>query len=119
MLAKIDICYSIVFYGLGSEGLLILRNNFRKKYKEKFIDDILRFLSLKPANDNKVLKKWMVVSNRNTRGKRNKLVEDIYNWRKTKNIEDNNEFSEIRIFSRDEKKQDDMRHKYNNDKIII
>mgnify|MGYP000182746641 CR=1 FL=1 len=94
MLAKIDICYSIVFYGLGSEGLLILRNNFRKKYKEKFIDDILRFLSLKPANDNKVLKKWMVVSNRNTRGKRNKLVEDIYNWRKTKNIEDNNEFSE-------------------------
>lgn len=27
------------------------------------------------------------------------------------------DISEIRIFSRDEKKQDDMRHKYNNDKI--
>ncbi len=27
------------------------------------------------------------------------------------------EIQEIRIFSRDEKKQDDMRHKYNNDKI--
>ena len=26
-------------------------------------------------------------------------------------------FKEIRIFSRDEKKQDDMRHKYNNEKI--
>ena len=93
MLAKIDICYSIVFYGLGSEGLLILRNNFSKKYKEKFVDDILRFLSLKPANDNEILKKWMVVSNRNTRGKRNMLVEDIYIWRKTKNITEDNEFS--------------------------
>ena len=29
----------------------------------------------------------------------------------------NTEIGEIRIFSRDEKKQDDMRHKYNNDKI--
>ena len=29
----------------------------------------------------------------------------------------NTEISEIRIFSRDEKKQDDMRHKYHNDKI--
>lgn len=94
MLAKIDICYSIVFYGLGSEGLLILRNNFSEKYKEKFIDDILRFLSLKPSHDNDILNKWMVVSNRNTRGKRNKLVEDIYNWRKTKIIAKDNEFIE-------------------------
>ncbi len=29
----------------------------------------------------------------------------------------NTEIKEIRIFSRDEKKQDDMRHRYNNDKI--
>lgn len=29
----------------------------------------------------------------------------------------NTDISEIRIFSRDEKKQDDMRHKYNNEKI--
>ena len=27
------------------------------------------------------------------------------------------DIGEIRIFSRDEKKQDDMRHRYNNDKI--
>ncbi len=29
------------------------------------------------------------------------------------------EFAEIRIFSRDEKKQDDMRQFYNNDKIKL
>ena len=29
----------------------------------------------------------------------------------------NTKIKEIRIFSRDEKKQDDMRHEYNNDKI--
>ena len=94
MLAIIDICYSIVFYGLGSEGLLILRNIFSTKYKEKFINDILRFLSLKPANDDVILAKWMVVSSRDTRGKRNELVEYIYNWRKTKNVDTENQFSE-------------------------
>ncbi len=29
----------------------------------------------------------------------------------------NTDIGEIRIFSRDEKKQDEMRHRYNNDKI--
>ena len=29
------------------------------------------------------------------------------------------DIGEIRIFSRDEKKQDDMRHQYNNDKITL
>ena len=29
----------------------------------------------------------------------------------------NTEIKEIRIFSRDEKKQDDMRHRYQNDKV--
>ncbi len=84
-LATIDICYSIVFYGLGSEGLLILKDMFKRKYKEKFTNDILRFLSLKPANDNEILKKWMKLTNKDTRGKRNEFVEDIYTWRETKN----------------------------------
>src|SRR5690606_35837045 len=39
MLARIDVCFSIVFYGLSSEGRLVLRNSFSKRYKQKFIDD--------------------------------------------------------------------------------
>ncbi|MCB0538585.1 MAG: putative phage abortive infection protein [Bacteroidetes bacterium] len=95
LLAIVDICYSIVFYGLSSEGLLILEEMFKKKYKEKFVNDLLRFISLKPANDSDILEKWKVISNRNTRGKRNELVELIYNWRKTKNVPEGAEFVEI------------------------
>lgn len=95
VLAKVDICYCIVFYGLSSEGLLILEDMFKKKYKDKFVNDILRFISLKPADDIDILEKWKAISNRNTRGKRNDLVELIYNWRKTKNISASSEFFEI------------------------
>lgn len=95
VLAKVDICYCIVFYGLSSEGLLILEEIFKKKYKDKFVNDILRFISLKPSNDEDILEKWKVISGRNTRGKRNELVELIYNWRKTKKIPDDSEFSDI------------------------
>jgi hypothetical protein len=93
-LAIIDICYNIVFYGLSSEGLLILNIVFKEKYKEKFINDILHYLSLKPSNNNEILEKWMVLSNKNTRSKRNELVENIYNWRKTRKIPDNYEYSD-------------------------
>lgn len=92
-LAKIDICYSIVFYGVSSEGLLILEELFKDRYKPKFIGDILRFISLKPAYDKEIFKKWQVISGRNTRGKRTELVTDIYNWRKTRTIPINSIFS--------------------------
>lgn len=93
-LAKVDICYSIVFYGVNSEGLLILENLFKQKYKPKFINDILRFISLKPAFDSEILQKWNVVSNRNTRGKRTEVVTKIYEWRKTKTLDEDYQFVE-------------------------
>jgi len=94
-LAQIDICYSIIFYGLNSEGLLILNELFKKKYKEKFIDDILRFITLKPAYDEDIFLKWCVLKKRNTKGKRNELVKRIYDWRRTKKTTDFSEFWEI------------------------
>ncbi|MFV8334060.1 putative phage abortive infection protein [Flavobacterium sp. XS2P14] len=93
-LAKVDICYSIVFYGVSSEGLLILENLFSQKYKPKFINDILRFISLKPAYDKDILEKWAVLSNRKTRGKRTEIVTQIYDWRKTKKLDDDFQFAE-------------------------
>lgn len=94
VMASIDICYCIVFYGVSSEGLLILENLFKKRYKEKFVSDILRFISLKPAFDETILEKWKVLANRNTRGKRNELVEQIYEWRKNKTVQ-SSQFSPI------------------------
>ncbi len=94
ILAKVDICYSIVFYGVSSEGLIILENLFKQKYKPTFINDILRFISLKPAYDKEIFQKWDVVSNRNTRAKRTEIVSQIYEWRKTKNLYNNYPFVE-------------------------
>jgi hypothetical protein len=94
IMASIDICYCIVFYGVSSEGLLILENLFKKKYKEKFVSDILKFISLKPAFDKSVLEKWKVLANRNTRGKRNELVEQIYEWRKNRTVPQS-QFSQV------------------------
>ncbi len=94
-LAQIDICYSIIFYGLNSEGLLILNELFKKKYKEKFINDILRFVTLKPAYEKEIFQKWCIVKKRNTKGKRNELVNRIYEWRKTKKTTDFSEFWEV------------------------
>ncbi|WP_203296796.1 putative phage abortive infection protein [Luteirhabdus pelagi] len=92
--ALIDICFSIVFYGLSSEGLLILNSIFKTKYKPNFIKDILRYVSLKPAKDTEIFDKWLVVSNRNTRGKKNEIVRKIYDWRKYKSLNEEFEFND-------------------------
>lgn len=82
LLAKIDVCYSIIFYGVGSEGLIILHKKFRKKYKEKFINDTLRYISLKPADDEKILKKWFLLSSKSSRNKKLSVVNEIFDRRK-------------------------------------
>lgn len=77
VLAKIDICYSIVFYGVGSEGLLLLKEKFRGRYKEKFVNDILNFISLKPAENIEILNKWNRVLNKSYKSKKVRLTNDI------------------------------------------
>lgn len=97
LLAKIDICYSIIFYGVGSEGLIILHKKFREKYKEKFINDILRYISLKPADDEEILKKWLLLSNRSSRSKKLLIVTEIYNRRKKIIDSDSSNYEEVSI----------------------
>ncbi|MFY7741580.1 MAG: putative phage abortive infection protein [Flavobacterium sp.] len=77
LLAKIDVCYSIVFYGVGSEGLILLREKFKGRYKEKFINDILNFITLKPAENTEILEKWSKVLNKSSKGKKIKIANDI------------------------------------------
>jgi hypothetical protein len=84
LLAKIDICYSIIFYGVSSEGLIILREKFKGKYKEKFTEDILRYLSLKPADDTAILSKWIAIFKKHRRLSKISLVNDVFAWREGK-----------------------------------
>ncbi len=52
-IALIDIAYSIVFYGLGTEGVSILRRNFSKKYNPYYYYRLLYFIKLKPKSGNR------------------------------------------------------------------
>jgi uncharacterized membrane protein len=47
-LALIDITYSIIYFGVGKEGEMILRTNFLLKYKDDFYYRLLKFIQLKP-----------------------------------------------------------------------
>jgi uncharacterized membrane protein len=84
LIAKIDICYSIVYYGVGSEGLITLYKIFEKKYKNKFITDILNYISLKPANDLIILEKWSKLNKRGSRQTKINIVNEILRWRREK-----------------------------------
>lgn len=51
-MARIDIAYCMVFYGVGEEGEAILRNLFRKKYNSAYYHKLLYFIKLKPKQSN-------------------------------------------------------------------
>lgn len=80
-LAQIDIVYSIVFFGVGSEGIRILKSLFKDRYKDTIIDKILKFISLKPAFDKSVNKKWIQLESFTSPRNILQHVYDIYDWR--------------------------------------
>ncbi|WP_420398687.1 putative phage abortive infection protein [Flagellimonas sp.] len=51
-MARIDIAYLVMFYGLGEEGEVVLRENFKKKYKPEYYFRLLFFLKMKPKKSN-------------------------------------------------------------------
>lgn len=58
-MAIIDIAYSIVFYGLNTEGISVIRKNFQKKYNTKYYYKLLFYIKLKPSkNENEYYKIW-------------------------------------------------------------
>lgn len=87
-LGYIDIAYNIVFYGTSSEGMVVLRNQLYKRYKKRLVDIILKYISLKPASNKYLFKKWNYISSRKRRQQIIDLVEDVYEWRQKKIIKD-------------------------------
>lgn len=52
-LALIDIAYSIVFFGVGEEGEIVLRDKFKRKYNHEYFYGLLKYIKLKPKRENK------------------------------------------------------------------
>lgn len=87
-LAKIDICYSIVFFGTNSEGRRILTGLFKGRYRERIIEKILKLISLKPAFDEEYNKRWLRLDSYGSPRNLIEHVEDIYSWRVIQTIRD-------------------------------
>lgn len=56
--AKIDIEFSIVFYGLSNIGKKQLTIQLKRKYKPDFVDDLVAYIALKPLKTDSNFDKW-------------------------------------------------------------
>jgi hypothetical protein len=83
-IARIDIAYCITFYGVGSEGLPILKNLFQKKYNPKFYTDLLRYISMKPIASSSYWDNWKKFGGIKKMAERILTVNEIFDLRKNK-----------------------------------
>jgi len=60
-LAKLNIPYLIIFYGVGAIGKETTRDIFEGKYKATFYNPILDFVSMKPIKTSKFYSKWEAI----------------------------------------------------------
>lgn len=90
-MAIIDISYSIVYYGVGSEGERILRHNFLEKYNGEFFYRLLRFIKLKPKRENVSRYEMWEKLRKEEYKKLTSLIEEIYQFRR--HIKDTNTMS--------------------------
>ncbi|CAI8721926.1 putative phage abortive infection protein [Chryseobacterium sp. IT-36CA2] len=56
--ARINLSYCIIFYGVSGEGCIILKNLFKKKFKNEFIEELLLYITMKPIESSKQWGKW-------------------------------------------------------------
>lgn len=79
--ALIDIAYSIVFFGIGEEGEIILRDKFKRKYNHEFFYHLLKFIKLKPKRENNIRwEKWETLLSYDYK-KFNQTNNEYYNYR--------------------------------------
>jgi hypothetical protein len=81
-MARIDIAYTIVFYGLSVEGESVIRRLFLKKYNPDYYYKLLYFLKLKPKRSNRErYENWEKARNLDL-ADLHKLVDGLYKNRK-------------------------------------
>lgn len=77
-LARIDIAYCMVFYGVGEEGVIFLKNLFRKKYNSIYYYKLIYFIKLKPKKTNAArFKNWRTIRDLDLE-KLTSLISELY-----------------------------------------
>jgi len=81
-LARIDIAYSIVFYGLGEDGESVIRKNIQTKYNPEYYFKLLYFIKLKPKKSNALrFELWSKVRELDLKDL-HALIDELYKFRK-------------------------------------
>lgn len=87
-LAKLNISYIIIFYGLSSEGKEAIKDQFKKKYHPEFYEPILDFLTMKPIKESKYYDNWNNINKIADKRNRKKAFEIIRTLRNNQNYKD-------------------------------
>jgi len=83
-LVVIDIAYSIVFYGVGIEGLSVLRDRFKSRYQGEYYYRLLSFIRLKPKKElREDFEMWESLRTEETKYLK-QLIDEIYEFRYSK-----------------------------------
>lgn len=77
-LALIDIAYSIVFYGLGTEGESLVRRSFKNKYNTEYYFKLLYYIKLKPKKSNSFRSNGWKIMRDMELTKLRLLIDDLY-----------------------------------------
>ncbi|MDD5183817.1 MAG: putative phage abortive infection protein [Paludibacter sp.] len=86
-IARIDIAYCIVFYGVGNEGYKLLCEIFNKRYKKDFYIGLLNYIQMKPIKHSRYWEEWDKFRNVNKVVDRLVNLEQIITLRR-KNIDE-------------------------------
>ena len=71
LLAKVDLLYLIVFFGVGSDGRSTIFSLSEGRYKQAFLNQLLGLAMLKPKVTSKYFEKWWRI---NTSKNKNKIL---------------------------------------------
>lgn len=58
LLAKIDICYLILFFGVSKTGMCEILEKTKEKYDVYFMKDLIEYFRLKPSKSSKYFFQW-------------------------------------------------------------
>ncbi|WP_406843722.1 putative phage abortive infection protein [Flavobacterium soyae] len=91
-LAKLNIPYIIVFYGIGAIGKDTIKDIFENKYKSTFYEPILDFISMKPIKNSVFYSKWETIDKMSSHTKKVTAFKIIRELRNNQKISSSHEY---------------------------
>lgn len=85
-LARINVAYCIVFFGVGVDSSVLLEKYFDKKYHLGFVRSIIEYARMKPRMDQPCFKNWFEINERFNFKRKLEIFEEIRELRKEEEL---------------------------------